>query len=214
MKRAVVLGLAAIGIVGAGVAAWAFWSRGRPDPQVAKVQELQAKLFTPPPAGQKLQPQDIEERRQAFGQLREEFEKLTPEQRQEMMKTPPPFAQRFQKDIEEYFALPAEKRREFLDRQIDQMEARRKEMQQMFAAGGFGRPGGGGSGQGNARPGGGGAGSGGQPRFDPQRGSEMRKRMLDMTTPEQRAQFSEFARAMSDRRKERGMPPIGGGGFF
>ena len=78
------------------------------------------------------------------------------------------------------------------------------------AAGPGGRQAGPGSGQGG--PGGWQAGRGGPPGGPPRGGSEdernnWRKRMIDSTSPQQRAQFTEYRRAMDARRDQLGLPP-------
>ena len=54
----------------------------------------------------------------------------------------------------------------------------------------------------NAGGGGGGPPSGGSPDDR----NRWRKNMIDRTTPEQRARYSEYRRAMEERRTERGLP--------
>src|SRR5262245_55915737 len=105
---AVVLGLAGL--------TWAFMPSAA-DRQIAKVVDLQEKLFTENP---QIPP---EKRREAFDELRREAEKLTPEQRDQMMRdNPPPFARRMQQEVVAYFDLPADKQKAHLDKQIDEME--------------------------------------------------------------------------------------------
>jgi hypothetical protein len=41
---------------------------------------------------------------------------------------------------------------------------------------------------------------------------QFQKRMLDNTSPTERAMFSEYFKDMESRRKERGLPPLGGPG--
>ena len=173
------------------------------DPQVAKVTELQQKLFG---EQSKVSP---EERRQAYGELRQESEKLSPEQRDKLMRdNPPPFARQMQKNIRDYFELPAEQRTAELDRRIDAMEARRREFEKQRGKSGD-RPGGG-SGFGGGPPGGFGGNRG---AMDPQRRQGMAKRMLDNTSPEDRAMMGEYFRQVQDRRKQRGMAPFPGPRF-
>jgi Spy/CpxP family protein refolding chaperone len=52
--------------------------------------------------------------------------------------------------------------------------------------------------------------------MDPKRAEAMRKKMLDWTTPEQRAKFEHGMELMNERREQRGLPPMParGGGFF
>jgi hypothetical protein len=119
-----------------------------------------------------------------------------------------PAAPASQKNISDFFELPPEKRKEALDRHIDNFEKMRRGMEQRFAQGG-GRPGGGGPGGGGRGPGG----PGGGRNADPARRASFAKRMLDNTTPDQRAQMGEFMRQMQDRRGERGMPAMPGPRF-
>lgn len=127
-----------------------------------------------------------------------------------------------------YFALPPDKRQAELDRRIKADEERRKQWQaererrdQERAsggqqAGGFAGRGGppGGGPPGGGPPGGGrGPGGGGTPdgnrRGSEEARNERSKRRLDQSTPEQRAQRSEYRRAMEERRTQLGMPSGG-----
>lgn len=199
MKKKILVALAVLLLLGG--LGWALMPAGV-DPQVARVTELQQKLFS---EQSQVKP---EERRAAFGELRQEFEKLTPEQRDKLMRdNPPPFVRQMRKNIRDFFDLPADKRKEALDRQINEMESRRREMTQRFAKAG-GRPGGppgGGFGFGGGGPGGPGGNRG---AMDPQRRQEMARRMLDNTTPQDRAMMGEYMRQVQDRRRERGMPTL------
>jgi len=132
--------------------------------------------------------------------------------------------------IDSYFTALPEKRKAELDRQIDQEEMMRKAFEAGRAVAGMfggGQSGGqqasqGGAGQGAA--GQGAAGQGGQQAAQasggrsgggpPQGGSEedrnrWRKSMIDSTTPEQRARYVEYRRAMDERREQRGLPTWG-----
>lgn len=204
MKKKILVALAVLLFLGG--LGWALMPAGV-DPQVARVTELQQKLFS---EQSQVKP---EERRAAFGELRQEFEKLTPEQRDKLMRdNPPPFVRQFQKNIRDFFELPVDKRKEALDRQINEMESRRREMTERFAKAG-GRPGGppgGGFGFGGGGPGGPGGNRG---AMDPQRRQEMNRRMLDNTTPQDRAMMGEYMRQVQDRRRERGMPALPGPRF-
>ena len=126
-----------------------------------------------------------------------------------------------------YFALPPDKRQAELDRRIKAEEERRKQWQaerekrdQERAAGGQqaggfagggGPPGGGpgrGPGGGPGGPGGGGP-PGGSRRGSEEARNERSKRRLDQSTPEQRAQQTEYRRAMEERRTKLGLPSGG-----
>lgn len=125
-----------------------------------------------------------------------------------------------------YFALSPEKRQAELDRRIKADEDRRKQWQAEREkrdqertaggqqAGGRGGPGGGPPGGGPGRGPGGGPGGGGPPGGGRRGGTEearneRSKRRLDQSTPEQRAQQSEYRRAMEERRTQLGLPSGG-----
>ena len=122
--------------------------------------------------------------------------------------------------IDSYFTAPPEKRKAELDRQIDQEEMMRKAFEAGRAVAGMfgggqsgGQSGGQQASQGGAAQGGQQAG-GSRPGGPPQGGSEedrnrWRKSMIDSTTPEQRARYVEYRRAMDERREQRGLPTWG-----
>jgi len=196
MKKKKIALLTLLVALGATIA-WALLPQGV-DPQVAKVTELQQKLFANGPGGNSTTTPD--ERRKAFREFRQELEKLTDEQRDQWMRDhPPPFARAMQKRIRDFFELSPDKRKEALDRSIDEGEARRREMEKRFAANG-------------GRPGGFGPPFGGR-NMDSQQRASMAKRMLDNTSPQDRAQMSEYGRQMQERRRERGLPPMRGPRF-
>lgn len=149
------------------------------------------------------------------------------------------FRTSMQTRINAYFSLPADQRQKELDRQIKQEDLFRQAWESSRPAGGGqggpprgmagnGGPGGGGpGGAGGPGPGGGGAGGGpggpgggtgggegsrsGRP---PRGGSEedrnrWRKNIIDSTSPEQRARYVEYRRAMEARRDQLGLPPGG-----
>jgi hypothetical protein len=117
-----------------------------------------------------------------------------------------------------YFALPPDKRQAELDRRIKVDEDRRKAWQAererrdqrrgdartASAGGDRGGPGGGGGGPGGAggRPPSGRRGSGTE-----ESRNERSKQRIDRSTPEQRAQQSEYRRALEERRTKLGIPP-------
>lgn len=164
-------------------------ARGR----VARVQQLQQELFS-----KQGSPDD---RKAKADQLRNEMQRLTPEQRNEL------FAAGQQKAVERmdrYFAMSPREKQQFLDDAINRDEQRRKER----AANGAPPP--------NAnRP----------PRnTQPQSAEQIeqrRKERLNRTTPEQRAtmdrlreQMDKFRDEMNRRRQQRGLAPAGGPGGF
>lgn len=197
MKKKWVLA-ALVAVVALGGLAWALMPAGS-DPQVARVAELQEKLFSENSQVPR------EGRRKAFEEFRTEMEKLTPEQRDQLMRDhPPQFARQMEKNIVAFFDLSDNERKAALDKQIDDMEKRRREWEKRRGERGSGR--------------GGGPGAGGPPRgfggrnMDPAKQNEMRKRMLDNTSPQQRAMFGEYFRQLQDRRRERGLPEMRGDG--
>ena len=125
------------------------------------------------------------------------------------------FQAAFRARIDGYFALPPEKRQAEIDRQIDQEELMRK----AFEAGrtvanalGGGRPQAGDSppaaGSAQAGAAGGGPGTPGNPggsRSEEER-NRWRKSMIDRTTPQERARYTEWRRATDARREQRGLP--------
>ena len=195
-------------LVGAVYWAWRAW---RVDPQVKKVQEMQAALFaegTPP-----------EQRRANFAAFRTEMEKLTPQQREQIgRQMRQQFETRMDQRLGEYFAMGPAQRVAFLDQQINEMEQRRKDFEQFRAqaqaAQGANAAAGQTQGQNNANS----QGRGDRPTRTAQERAQARKSRLDRSTPTQRAQRSAFFEDMQKRRAQLGLPPMtmrppsGGGG--
>ena len=115
--------------------------------------------------------------------------------------------------IDAYFSLPPDKRQAELDRQIKQEEMMRKAFETAGRVAGLfggGPPGGGGQGGGAGGPPGGGPPGGGPPQNATQDNvNKWRKGIIDSTTPEQRARYVEYRRAMDQRRTELGIPSSG-----
>jgi hypothetical protein len=199
---------------------WAF--HGRADAQVEKVKGM---LGDGPP-----QPGQWEE-------LRKEMDKLTPDQRRQVHEEMGQRRERqMDKDIDDFFKLPPDKRLAELDKRIKDMEKRRQEWEKRrpqpgqggnpggqqpgggARAGGAGPgpggmgpgPGGAGPGQGNANRGGG---PGGRNRSPDARSGRTNQR-LDNSSPQQRAQRSAYFAALQQRRLQLGLPanPWGGRG--
>lgn len=176
--------------------AWAFgWFNGKQyndDPVVAELEKLRDESV---PKLEQMSETERRAQRDAFG---ERMKGLTDEQRMAFFESSMPIfvpmmAKQFEARYDAFMAMtPAEQQKE-LDKRIDEMKAR----------GGPGGPGGG---------------RGGPPRnLDPKKAEQFRKKMLDWTTPEQRAKFENGINLMNARLKERGMeplPPGPGGGFF
>ena len=206
------------------------------DPRVAEIQKLQAEAQKQFMANGG--PQTLDEAKAAvaaMGQIREKIEALPENMRQEAgRRGGNVFRTSMQTRINAYFSLPADQRQKELDRQIKQEDLFRQAWESSRPAGGGqggpprgmagngGPGGGGGSGPGGGGagggpggpgggPGGGGTSRGGRP---PRGGSEedrnrWRKNIIDSTTPEQRARYVEYRRAMEARRDQLGLPPGG-----
>lgn len=199
------------------VLAWLLgWLRFGTDPRVKEILALQEE------ARQKYVatggPRTVAEATEAFTamtQIRGKIEALPEHLRPEVERSGGSmFRSAFRARIDDYFNAPPAQRNAVLDRQIDQEEMMRK----AFEAGrtamnavGVGT-GSGAGGAGGAGSGPGGAGNAGFPRGGPPRGgtqedgNRWRKGMIDRTTPEQRARYVEYRRAMDKRREERGLP--------
>lgn len=142
----------------------------------------------------------------SMGQIRDKIEALPPNLRQQVERSGGSlFREAFRGRMDEYFTAPPQQRLAVLDRQIDQEEMMRKAFE--AGRGAMAALGGGG---GNA--GGSGSGAAGDANRGP-RGSrteedrnKWRKSMIDRTTPEQRARYVEYRRAMDERREQRGLP--------
>jgi hypothetical protein len=139
------------------------------DSQVAKVRKLQKEAF---PEGQ-------EPNREKMGEFFREMRQLPPEQREQFI--PPEQRERMQRmremaekdrqHMEDYFKLPANQRKQHLDKQIQEEEKRRKEWEQRRQEREKSQPPGsqgqGGQGQGQGRGPGWGQGMGGPPDGGP-----------------------------------------------
>jgi hypothetical protein len=210
-KRKIGIMAAAIVLLMVG-AVWAL--RGRTDPQVEKLKRMLAD--GPPSPAQR-------------EQFRQEMQKLTPDQRRQLGQE---MGQQWQRRANErakgYFALPPDKRQDYLDKRIAEDEQRRKEReeqrkqrQQQAQGGQGGNPGaakqgpGMGPGQGPSGPGNPGGGPGGGQNQSPEARSAGRNQFLDNTSPQQRAQNMAYRAAMQQRRLQLGLPasPFGGRGF-
>ena len=180
-----------------GGTVWAL--RSGADPQVEKILDMQKELFS---SGKMPQPEQRKEIQMAVDQL-------TPKQREKldtaMFEAGPPKRMPFISDaIDDYFAAPPDKRNEVLDKQIQEMDKLMASMRPPQ-----GQPAAGAS-QGQAAPGQGANNGTAPPSPGPNRGPDRRQqwrnRMLDSTTPEQRAKFTAYFGALQQRRIELGLP--------
>lgn len=115
--------------------------------------------------------------------------------------------QKLQQELADYFALPQGKRTAYLDRKIAESAKRRKATAAKSGNRERGKRPTGRDAQGRRETRGGDR----KERTPEQRESrrdEMKRRMLDKTTPQFRAQISEYRRAMNERREQRGLPPV------
>jgi uncharacterized membrane protein YgcG len=143
-----------------------------------------------------------------FERMRDMPEKTREQLRGEMDRL---FRARERAELQSYFALPADQRRAELDRRIKAEEARRKAWQEQRANRGGNNGGGRGNATAGGPPGGGGGpqrGGGGGPgggRSEDGRNTRAKQR-IDSSTPEQRAQTTEYRRVMEERRQQLGLP--------
>jgi hypothetical protein len=205
-------------LIGVGLlaflAAWLLgWFRFTTDPRVQEILQLQEE------ARQKFManggPQTIAEATEAvatMGMIRQKVESLPEPLREQVSRSGGSmFRSLMRAQINAYFDAPPEQRKQELDRQIKQEEMMRKAFQVASAAGGF--FGGGGAGGGSTRPASGttpGGQRGDQQASQSQSPDDRRnvwmKRILDSTSPEQRARYVEYRRAKEVRRVELGLP--------
>jgi hypothetical protein len=188
------------------------WIRFTTDPRVLEIRAMQEE------ARQKMTasggPKTMAEATAAMasmGQIRDKIEALPPSLRQQVERSGGSmFREAFRARMDEYFTAAPQQRLAVLDRQIDQEEMIRKAFE--AGRGAMAALGGGGSGSGS-NAGGGGSGAAGSGGTRGPRGSrteedrnKWRKSMIDRTTPEQRARYVEYRRAMEERREKRGLP--------
>ena len=173
--------------------------------------------------------------RENFSRMREMPPEMREQVRGEMERL---FRAREKAELKSYFSLPPQERQSELDRRIKEQESRRQAWQQRGNQNGGpggnrgpgqGGPGQGGNGGGQPRaggpggapqaaggPGGPGGGPGGPGGPGGRGGSEdernaRRKQRLDASSPDDRAQSTEYRRAMEARRQQLGLSPGGRG---
>jgi hypothetical protein len=206
--------IAILALLGFLVAWLGGWIRFTTDPRVAEIQQLQED------ARQKFVvtggPQTLAEATEAvtaMATIRQKTEALPASLRPQVERSGGSmFRTAMRQRIDAYFALPPAKRQAELDRQIKQEEMMRNAFETASKVAGFfgGGPPGGGDRGGQAGGQSGGPPGGGPPTGGSQEGvNKWRKQIIDSTTPEQRARYVEYRRAMDQRRKELGMPSGG-----
>ena len=172
------------------VASWLYSQRS--DQQLASVRELQSEAFN----------RDLsdEERRAKFEQLRSRYEQLSESQQRKLRRERGQAMQERRMDeIRKYFELSDKQRVAFLDKQINEMEQRRKSSK--GRGNGFQRPG-------RPRPPEGRR--GGTEAGKQDRRERFRRGFLDATSPADRAKMAEYMKALRERREQRGLPDIRG----
>jgi len=218
--------LAALLLLGFGIAWGGGWIRFTTDPRVLEVKKMQADIQAKFMAnGGPTTEAEAKAFVAAMGEMREKREELPQElRRQADAGGRQAFQNAMRQNMNAYFQAPPSERKAVLMQQIKQQEMMRK----AFAAAGGARGGPGGGGPGAGGPGGGGPGAGGPgaggrggPGGGGQNagggnpgggGTDWRKRIIDNTTPTQRAQYTEYRRVMDETRAKMGLPAGGPGG--
>jgi len=222
--------LLAVGLLGFLIAWLLGYVRLITDPRIVEIQKLQAeaqKTFMANGGPQTLD--DAKAAVTSMNQIREKIDALPEGLRREAgRRSGSVFRSTMQNRISTYFSLPPDQRQAELDRQIKQDDLFRKAWEGSRPAGGQGGTAGagavagggqagaaGGAGTGGTASGGGGGpgggsrgpGSGGPPRNGNEEDrNRWRKNIIDSTTPEQRARYVEYRRAMEARREQLGTP--------
>lgn len=185
------------------------WIRFTTDPRVLEIRAMQEE------ARQKMTasggPKTVAEATAAMasmGQIRDRIEALPPDLRQQVERSGGSmFREAFRARMDEYFTAPPQQRLAVLDRQIDQEELMRKAFEAGRAvAAAVGVSGGNAGGAGTNSAAAGDASRGPRGSRTEEDRNKWRKSMLDRTTPEQRARYVEYRRAMEERREKRGLP--------
>lgn len=199
---AIVALLAVLGLL----VAWLLgWIRFTTDPRLVEVRQLQEKAKAAYGGG----PATLAEATAAISamqEIREKTSALPPHLRAQAERQGGNLmGSMFRQQINAYFAAPPAQRRAELDRQIDLEELMRKAREVIGAATA--------AGQGNGRTAGGGPPTtpGGPPRGTEESRNRFVKSIIDRTTPEERARYVEYRRAMEERREQRGLPNTGWG---
>lgn len=213
--------------VGAGIA-WAMGAfSARTDARVVEVQqmakELQSKMSDGGPKNEAEAKVFAESMTKVFQKAQELPEDLRGQAFRGMMRGGMMAGQ--QANMKSYFAAKPEDREKLLDEQIKREQMLQKAMMSAMAAGGGfmgggpggggpggGGPGGGGGGNAGGGPGGGAGAAQGQRSQWAANPEAFRKRMIDGTSPSQRSQFTEYRRAMDERRQKMGLGTGGWGG--
>jgi len=205
---------AAVLLLLAAILAWWFgWLSFRTDPRVVEIQQMQEEAQQQFSAnGGPATVTDAMAAVTTMNTIRAKVEALPPHLREQVERRGAGmFQSAMRARIDAYYQAPPTQRQAIIDRQIDQEEAMSKAFEAARSvAGAFG---GGATASGSSAPTSGGTSGGGGPPGGPRRsGNEddrnrRIKSIIDRTTPEQRAQWVEYRRAMDERRAQRGLPP-------
>ena len=195
-RKQVLVGVATLALLLVSAAGWYWWKSAR-DLELAR--QLQADVFS-----QETRSLPEEERRAKFTEYRKQYERLSDDQKRQLRRqSHSGMQQRMTERIDQFFALPQPQRVAFLDKQINEMEKRRKQFSsRSIQQGPGGRPDFG-RGRGNR-------GNSSQAERGERR-DRWRRERLDHSTPEQRAKFAEYIEALRKRREQRGTPSSGRG---
>ncbi|WP_145258455.1 hypothetical protein [Planctomycetes bacterium Pan216] len=176
-----------------GGALWAWWPFG--DPQVVQARALAKQAFS-----EEARKLPEEQRRELGKQFRDHMESLTPEQRREVFNNEDR-RRRDEERLNAFFLMPPEKRTEYLDNMIDEMQKRRKEWEkrrkeraQNESARKDSK-----DGRGNDRR------RGDRPRRTAEDRVNRRQDRLNDSSAQERAKRTEFFTQLRNRMKERGI---------
>lgn len=204
-------GLAAALVLAVAVAWWLGWIGAATDPRVAEILALQAQArerFEQRGGGADapVSLADATVAATSMMEIRQRTEALPAHLREQVERNGSDmFRSAFRARIDRYFSLPPEQRLAEIDRQIDEEETWRRAFEAGQAA--LRTLGVGGGQEQRPQEGGGTAGSN-QPwasRTEEER-NRWRKTMVDRTSPEERARYTEWRRARDARREQRGLP--------
>lgn len=188
------ISIVAILLAACGYLAWRFLIHETP---LDQMEAMQAQLELD--GDQRL---SREKRREIYEKMEATYETMSAEDRREW-NIRQEADDRWDKEIDAYFALPPDQRAAHIDERIDQMEEMRRVWEERRASGDNPR----GDRDRNRGTGGGGGGGGGWSRgmMTPEQRNARRRDRLDSTTPMRRAQRAEYARAFRERLVERGI---------
>jgi hypothetical protein len=216
-----------------GGGTWAYARYFRTDPRVREIEALQTRIEQMAPANGG--PPNFEQVRPAMEEIRVKIEALPEGKKEQVEDTTRQrmFAHMQQRDrqrMAQFFALPPAERMAALDKEIDEQEARRAQWAKRMAESQNAAPSGAEAKQAGTAgpssipvppgPGNPPSRGGGRDTFHmrmanmtPERRKEMSRRFLDNSTPEHRAQRTEYIRLVQQRRKERGLADAPAGPF-